>query len=204
MVITMNKIRQISSNKYLCIGFFICAFIFGLVLPFCWGNNPAEPTGTLSLLCEHHQGWFWLWTVLTGGCFFFNIHHMFVKFNYRNRLLDAFTVLMLLGMILIAATLNHDISNWNPKRVAHWAGAVLYAFFTIGSVLLFFVLNIKRKGFLPFAIIMIMMPFIVLGWLILIGKSGYMEIIPNAFMEALLFSVNFLGILKPEKEKIKA
>lgn len=200
----MDRIRKFSSNKYLCIAFFVPALIYGLVLPFCWGNNPAEPLGTLSLLCEHHQPWFWLWTILTGGCFFFNVQHMYGKFNYKNKLLDAFTVLMLLGMILIAATLNHSLADWNPKRVAHWTGAVLYAVFTIGSVLLFFVLNIKRKGFLPFAIIMLAVPFVVLGWLLLIGKSGYMEIIPNAFMEILVFVVNFTGILKPEEEKSEA
>ena len=41
------------------------AFIYGLVLPFCWGNNPAEVHGTLSLLCENHIPAFWVWTLLS-------------------------------------------------------------------------------------------------------------------------------------------
>lgn len=197
----MNKIRKISSNKPLCICFFCCAFVYGLVLPFCWGNNPADPLGTLSILCEHHQPWFWLWAALTGGCLFFNIHHMYNKFNYKNRFLDALTVLMLLGLVLIASTLNHSLADWNPKRIAHWAGAVLFAAFAIASVLLFVLLNIKRKGFIPFAVVMFALFAVVVGWLLIIGKSGYMEIVPISFVELLLFVVNFTGVLKPEKEK---
>ena len=41
--------------KPLCIITLIISFVYGLVLPFCWGNNPASELGTLSLLCEDRK-----------------------------------------------------------------------------------------------------------------------------------------------------
>ena len=50
--------------KPLCIITLIISFVYGLVLPFCWGNNPASELGTLSLLCENRKIWFWLWSIM--------------------------------------------------------------------------------------------------------------------------------------------
>ena len=46
--------------KPLCLVVLLAALVYGLVLPFCWGNDPADTHGTLSLLCEKRVGWFWL------------------------------------------------------------------------------------------------------------------------------------------------
>ena len=46
--------------KPFCIGALVCAFVYGLILPFCWGNNPASEFGTLSLLWENRKIFFWM------------------------------------------------------------------------------------------------------------------------------------------------
>ena len=58
--------KDIFSSKAFCLGILIPAFIYGLALPFFWGNNPASELGTLSLLCEDPDKriFFWLWGIL--------------------------------------------------------------------------------------------------------------------------------------------
>jgi len=198
----MNIIKKISSNKYVCISFFALALIYGIVLPFCWGNDPSTMYGTLSLLCENHIPFFWIWAVLTGGCFLFNTEYMYMKFGYKNRLLDAFLLLSVIGMFIIAATLGHSIENWNPKRVLHWTGTIMYILFIAAAILLFFLLNLKIKGFKALAVIMAVVFAGIAVWFIILGRSGYMEMVPVAAVEILLFVVNFTPLIKA-REKVK-
>ncbi|MCH5198581.1 MAG: hypothetical protein J1E34_06710 [Oscillospiraceae bacterium] len=196
----MKTIKKIAANKYVCIAFLVSAFVYGAVLPFCWGNNPMEPLGTLSLLCENHIPFFWIWAVLTGGCFMFNAQHMYLKFGYKNRFLDTLLILSVLGMFTIGITLGHSIEDWNPKRIAHWAGTVIYIVCIAAAVLLFFLLNIKIKGFklLTFIVFLIIAGLAV--WFVVFGKSGLMEVIPILATEILLFIVNFTPLVKAQKE----
>lgn len=198
----MKTIKKISRNPVICLIFLIGAFLYGLVLPFCWGNDPSDKSGTLSLLCENHIPWFWLWAVLTGGAFLLNLEHLFEKHNDRNRVLDASVLLSLCGMILTAATLNHSIETINPKRVLHWTGAILYAAFLLAAFLLFFLRNVRRnKRFLPFLILTAATVVGMLVWLLIIGRNGYMEMIPIALYQVVLFVLNFTPLVKPVREE---
>ena len=93
--------------------------MYGLALPFFWGNNPASELGTLSLFCEDRKGWFWLWGVLTSGGILINTQYMYKKFGMKNKFLDALSVLGFIGMCAVALTLGHSIEDWNPKRILH-------------------------------------------------------------------------------------
>ena len=70
-------------SKPLCITVLFAAFVYGLALPFFWGNNPASELGTLSLLCEDRKAWFWLWGVLTSGGILINTQYMYKKFGMK-------------------------------------------------------------------------------------------------------------------------
>ena len=200
----MKSIRILGKNRWVCLGFLIPAFVYGLVLPFCWGNNPADTYGTLSLLCEHRVGWFWMWTVLTGGCFLVNLERLFLTHRCRSWLPDLCACLSVFGMVLTAATLNHSIATWNPKRVTHWIGAILYAAFILAAFLLFFILQVKRsRRFLPFLIFTALMVVVMFVWLVIIGRNGYMECIPVALFEIMLFLLNFTRLIPPENNIIK-
>ncbi|MBQ7638847.1 MAG: hypothetical protein IJS90_08105 [Clostridia bacterium] len=192
----MEFIRTIASNSIVCIVFLVSAFIYGLVLPFCWGNNPMDYRGTLSHLCEHHKPFFWIWAFLTGGCFLFNAEHMFIKVGYSNRFLDVLLILAVLGMFVIAATLEHSIENWNPTRVVHWTGTILYIVCIALAVLLFFLLNLNVRGFKVLAGIMV---FIIVGfivWFVKLGRSAVIEMIPIASVEIMMFVVNFTPLVQ--------
>jgi len=196
--------NNIFTSKAFCIGFLAAAFVYGLVLPFCWGNNPASETGTLSLLCEDRKLFFWIWGVLTSGGIIANTQYMYNKFSYKNKFFNTLCILAFISMAMIALTLGHSIENWNPKRIAHWVATGVFIALTAAPILLFFLRNRKaHKQFTALAIctVMILMTFVVI--FVFIGKSALMEMIPIALIEIFLFVVNFTGVVKGQELKGK-
>ncbi len=179
-------------SKTLCIVTLGCAFVYGLVLPFCWGNNPASETGTLSLLCEDRKIWFWIWGILSSGGIILNTQYMYRKYEYKSSFLNVLCALGFIGVVCVALTLGHPIDSWNPKRILHWVATGLYIVFTIAPIALFFILNIKKyKRFKIFTVctFLILATFLILFGVM--GKSAIMEMVPLAMFEVLLFAVNF-------------
>ena len=131
----MNKIL----NKPFCLSILAVGFVYGLVLPFCWGNNPLDENGTLSLLCEDRQLFFWLWGIVTIGGVIINAQYMYKKFEYKNRFFDALCLLSFISMCVVALTLGHSIEDWNPNRIAHW--------FATGVFIVFCVLDATKRAF---------------------------------------------------------
>ena len=195
----MPFLRKIAANTPLCLGLLAAAFIYGLVLPFCWGNNPASAYGTLSLLCEHRVGWFWVWALLTGGSIALNLSRACATHGCRSRIPEISILISLFGMLLTAATLNHSIESWNPKRVAHWIGAIAYAAFLLIAVSSFYLACAKRHPRL-----WILLAFAagaglaVLVQLLVFGRNGYMEILPIALVEIELVVMNFTKLTVKE------
>lgn len=195
------KLEKIIS-KPLCIGLLFCAFVYGLALPFFWGNNPASEMGTLSLLCEDHKIYFWLWGILTSGSIILNAQYMYNKFGYRSKFFDALCIISFLSMACVAATLGHSIDSWNPKRIAHWVATGCFIAFTVASIALFFIFNLKKHksfGVLTICTFLILGTFAVL--FALVGKSAIMEMVPLALIEIFLFVVNFTPAVKPLKSE---
>ena len=187
--------------KFICIGFLACAFVYGLALPFFWGNNPASELGTLSLLCENRKGYFWLWGVLTSGGILLNTGYMYNKFGMKSRFLNVLGVMGFVSMALVALTLGHSIADWNPKRIAHWVATGAFIAFTVASVALFFIINRKKH---PKFTMLTVCTFLILGTFVVIfatvGKSALMEMIPLALIDIFLFAVNFTPLIKAEAE----
>lgn len=187
-------------NKPLCISLLGCAFVYGLILPFCWGNDPTSPTGTISILCEDHKIFFWVWGLLSCGSIILNTQYMYKKFDYKNKFLNVLCVIGFIGIICVALTLGHPIDSWNTKRVIHWIATGVYIIFTIAPIALFFIFNIKRfKRFGLFTALSFMVLATFLLMFGIMGKSGLMEMVPLAMFEILLFVVNFTPIGKPIK-----
>jgi len=198
----MNKIL----NKPFCISILVTGFVFGLALPFCWGNNPASELGTLSLLCEDRKIWFWLWGILVVGGININTLYMYKKFGYKSRFMNVLCLLAFISICLVALTLGHSIADWNPKRVLHWIATGLFIALCMATVVLFFIFNIKKyKGFgiLTCCTVAILLTFAVI--FIGVGKSALMEMIPLAMLQILLFVVNFTSVVKtvPIQQKTK-
>lgn len=190
-------------SKPLCMTLLIGAFVYGLILPFCWGNNPLEPNGTLSLLCENRKVFFWVWALLNGLGSVLNVQYMYEKLGNKKRYLDVLNVLTFLSIIIIALTLGHSISDWNPKRVAHWIATGGYIAFLVASMLLYFLSNIRRQKL--FVVLSACIAAILALFLALfagIGKSGIMEIVPNALLQIMLFVVNFTPAVKRKESAL--
>ncbi len=189
-------------SKPVCIVVLACAFVYGLALPFFWGNDPTQPTGTLSLLCENRKIYFWLWGILMSGSINLNAQYMYRKFGYKNRFLDVLCVLSFLSMCIVALTLGHSIADWNPKRLMHWIATGMFIAFCALSVALFFILNIKnRKDFIlpTVCIAAILLTFVVI--FVFVGKSAIMEMVPLAMLQVFMLIVNFTPWLKNSKNK---
>ena len=189
-------------SKPFCIAILAAAFVYGLALPFFWGNDPSQPTGTLSLLCENRKAFFWLWGILMSGSINVNAQYMYRKFSYKNRFLDVLCVLSFLSMCVVALTLGHSIADWNPKRLLHWIATGMFIAFCALSVILFFIINIKnRKDFVLPTICMAIIFLTFVAIFVFVGKSALMEMIPLAMLQLFLFAVNFTPWLTPKKSE---
>lgn len=186
--------------KPLCIITLIISFVYGLVLPFCWGNNPASELGTLSLLCEDRKIWFWLWGILISGGIIMNTQYMYRKFSFRSKFYDILCALGFISVCVVALTLGHSIEDWNPKRIAHWVATGIFIVFTLAPIVLFFIRNRKKHpqfNKLTLCAFMILATFLVI--FAVVGKSSLMEMIPIALMQIFLFVINFTPVVKEQK-----
>ena len=181
-----------------CLAVLLAALVYGLVLPFCWGNNPADTYDTLSILCENHIPWFWLWALLTGGAFALNSELLFRKYGASGKLLRVSAAFGLIGLVLTAATLNHSVLDWNPKRVLHWIGAVCYAVGFLAAFLFFFLKNARTyPRFRPFLALVVCIVAGVGAQMLTVGRNGYMEIVPIALLELTLLILVYTPAVPP-------
>lgn len=184
-------------SKPLCTGLLFFAFVYGLILPFCWGNDPTSEYGTLSILCEDRKLFFWLWGLLVSGSIILNTQYMYKKFGYKNKFLNTLCVLSFASMVCVASTLGHPVDSWNTKRIIHWIATGLFIVLIIAAIALFFLFNIKKFkhfGVLTACTFAILATFLFM--FLIIGKSGLMEVIPLAMFQILLFVVNFTPLVK--------
>lgn len=198
----MNKEKILS--KPICIIWLAIAFIYGLILPFCWGNNPMSELGTLSLLCEDRKIYFWIWGLLTSGSIVINSQYFFKRFSFKHKLYDILGVLAIISVALVALTLGHSIDSWNPKRIAHWVATGMFIIFLLSSLAIYFLVNIKKHK--SFGILFLCMLGVFASFLfifIFVGKSALMEMVPVALLEVFMFIINFTSLVPSEKEPAK-
>lgn len=197
----MNRAKKFIFSKTFSLIIMAAAFVYGIILPFCWGNNPADTYGTISLLCEHRQVYMWIWTMLMSIAFYLNSHQIYRKYNYKNKLLDVISALSVVGAFTICITLNHSIETLNPKRVIHWIGAIFFGVCVTAEILLFLILNCGTYGFLKICMyIAFGLVALVLFWLLVIGRSGLMEMIPLALLQILVTVINVFPDRQLEKQ----
>lgn len=184
-------------HKTLCLGWLIAAFVYGIALPFFWGNDPMDPLGTLSVLCSTHKPFFWLWVLICCGGNFMNTNYMYKKYRCDKKWLFVLSAAALLCACVVALTLGHSVTDWNPKRIAHWVSTGFYVGLLALSIALFGIVKFgrsKRFALIPAAAVVILLVFVL--WLVCIGKSGVNELIPYALLQILLFLLNYTDVFR--------
>lgn len=186
-------------SKPVCLFFLIAGSVYGNGIMFCFGNDPSQPLGTLSILCEDRKYLYWLWFVLVAGGFLLNTLFIYRRYGERSVFLTLLCFAALAAAFGIGLTLGHDVTTWNPKRVAHWISTGAYAVTLALSMLLFFIKNAgKFKGFYLYAAAVLFVAALMGVWLLTLGKSGLMEMIPKTLFGLLLL---FVGFILPVKRK---
>lgn len=111
--------------------------------------------------------------------------------------MTALSFAALASACVIALTLGHPVTDWNPKRIAHWVSTGCYIFFLFASLSLFFLLNLKKnKGFL-IAFFCVLAILLIFGlWLIFLGKSAMNELVPYLLLQILLFVLNYTNAIR--------
>ena len=193
----MSTTTQTNKNtklfKYISLITLIVGMIYSVILPFCWGNNPFDVMGTLSILCESRKIFFWIWILFDGGAMLMNFYYMYEKFGGANKLIRIIPVIALICGIGIAATLGHDVTTWNPKRIVHWVFTGLYVVFLALSVAVYALKNIKKgKSFIVMLVGVLIALGVFLAWFLILGKSGMLELVPHTLLEILLVIINFI------------
>lgn len=196
----MKKLTNIALSKPVCLFFLFGAFVYGLILPWCWGNDPFSEFGTLSILCEDRKIFFWIWVIFIGGAYLLNTNYAYVKYKDNNKFIRVLSVLTFCACCAIALTLKHDVHSWGVKRIVHWIATGLYILTVALSVFIFLMRNRKKyTGFNVLAVITVILVAVVLVWLLTIGKSAMMEAIPNAIFQIVLLFLNFVPLFKEKK-----
>ena len=191
----MSKDNKILRN--VCLVSLIAGTVYGLILPFCWHNDPFDTYGTLSILCEDRKLFFWFWVLLDCGSLALNCLYMYKKYGAAKQF-NILPALTFVSACCIALTLGHDVTTWNPKRIVHWIATGVYIAMLAASVALFALSGIRRGRFyrgLLAAVAASLACFLVI--FAVFGKSGIMEMVPNVMMQITLFVCNF--IIKPDR-----
>lgn len=194
-MVTKEKQKENLLIKYSLLVLLVGGFIYSFVLPFMWGNNPFDAMGTLSILCENRKPWFWAWIIFDGGAMVGNIYYMYKKFGGANKLIKILPVIAFIFGVGIAATLGHDVTTWNPKRIVHWIATGLYVAFLAASIAVYALKNIKKGKVFKYILICVMFALAVfLVWFIVLGKSAMLEAVPHGLLEIILFVFNFIVV----------
>ena len=186
-------------SKPVCLFFLIAGLVFGNGIMFLFGNDPADPLGTISILCEDRKYLFWIWALFVVGGYFLNTQYAYRRYGDRSRFLRVLSILAVVAACGIGLSLKHDVTTWNPKRIVHWISTGVYMA-TLGlSLIIFLLKNAKRyRGFLWLGLSATVIVSGIAVWLLTLGKSGLMEMIPNTLMETLLLLVNYILPVRPK------
>lgn len=195
--IKMNKIKKIFINKPMGLFLLISGFIYNIVLPFCWGNDPFDVDGTLSILCRYRPFYFWIWVITVGGAYLVNTFYAYEKYGDKNKFLRVLSVFTFAACCAIALTLDNDPHSWGPVRIIHWIATGLYILTVALSVSIFLIRNVKKyRGFNVLIVIILLLVLLIIFWLVVIGKSAMMELVPNALFQILLLFLNYVPVFK--------
>ena len=180
-------------NKVLCMFMLIMGILFGNGIMFCFGNDPSQPLGTLSILCEDRKYLFWLWALFVVGGYFLNTLYAYRRYDEKSVFLRVLCVVAVVAACGIGLSLKHDVTTWNPKRIVHWISTGVYMVSLGLSLLIFLLKNAKKyRGFYLLSALVFACVAAVAVWLLVLGKSGLMEMVPNTLLAILLFLINFV------------
>ena len=190
--------------------FCLLGLIFGCVYVTWYGFLGDQPFiekvkfVTASMIGLDYPWCFKGWGIIASATVFTNTLYAYRKYGYHSRL---GVVLGSIGSAAIYVTINcpsmgEDIHFDSARCMAHWIGALLFAFCcAIPMVLLLINKARELKGpFLAGLIVFCAILLTMLVLLITVGKSAIIENIPMQAAYVLLFLLNFTNVFTPAKK----
>lgn len=158
---------------------------------------------TASMIGLEYPWCFRVWGVLGAATIFMNSMYAYRRYEYSNR----FGIIAgSIGSAAIYMTINCPSYGENkdfsvPRCLAHWMGALVFAFgCAVMVILLLFGMAKREKGrFLGALIVFGIVLLIMLVLLITVGKSAIIENIPMVAAYVMLFILNFTDFFVKKK-----
>ena len=188
--------------------FALISLVFGCVFVTWYGflENPFE--NTASMIGLEHPWAFRGWGIIATLSIFINTLLAYSKFGYNNKLgiIAGSAGCAALFITINVPSYGEELVLNSMRCMAHWTGALVFAFAAAAPVVLFlFSMAFRRKNkkfiFVFFAFCAILALMVVL--LVTIGKDGIIEGIPVWAVYIVLFFVNFTSIFDEKKLKEK-
>ncbi|MDR0315180.1 MAG: hypothetical protein LBH71_04440 [Oscillospiraceae bacterium] len=182
----MEFFKKIKNNENFCLITLIVGSIF--TTSYCFFKNPV--THTASMIGREYPLHFKLWGILSVLAILFNVQFMYKKYNYHSKLSNTF---LLFGCACILATVYvPSTETMGLQLIVHWSTALLFAFFNALSITMFLFNKSKESGRVKLTLITFLSTMLfMLGWLLVFGKNGVIEMIPTIVGFLLLYVFNY-------------
>ena len=182
-----------------------CAFVtwYGILsYPEQFGNILTDVTA--SMLGLKYPWEFKAWGVLASLSVFTNTLYMYRKNNYSGKL---GVIITSLGCAAIYLTINLPSAGteivMTPRCIGHWATALIFAFLAAFGVIIFLLHKCREKDkkYIVATVVFVAILLLMLGLLVFVGKSAFIENLPMWVAYLLLFMINFTSFFDKKEAK---
>lgn len=185
--------------------FALVTLVFGCVFITWYGffKNPFEFTA--SMIGLEYPWHFKMWGVFAPVSIFINTIYMYRKYNFKS---SAGIISCSIGCAAMFVTINvpsagEELILTSLRCMAHWSGALIFAFCCAAPVVIFLLHMCKTKN-IRYIVATVVFCGVLVAMLVLlatIGKDGFIESLPMWAVYILLFLMNFTNVFKAKTEK---
>lgn len=200
----LSKATTVFCVANLILGFAFITYYGFLSYPEQFGNILTDVTA--SMLGLKYPWRFRLWGVFASLSIFTNTLYMYRKNNYYGK---TGIIVTSIGCAAIYVTINVPSAGLDlvatSRCLAHWTGAMMFAFLAAAGIIIFLLHKFKQKDkkYMVATVIFAAILALMLVLLVTVGKSAFIENLPMWVAYILLFIINFTSFFDNKTEQAK-